>query len=245
MLFAGLVPVGIGIKATSAPRAQNEPAAAPRADDRKEQEARVRSMNDLKQIILAVHNFAANPAGQPSLPPAAIRKDGKALLSWRVAVLPYLDQGGLYDKFHRDEPWDSPHNKALLEQIPEVYAPVINKGEPKGSTYYQAFFGPGAIFDGEVGTTFQPITDGTSNTLMVVESAKPVPWTKPEDIPFEPDKPLPKLGGLFAGGFNAGFVDGSVRFIAKTINDQLLRALITRNGGEIVLHDTIPAGDAR
>jgi RNA polymerase sigma factor (sigma-70 family) len=241
-LVAGLVPVGAGLRAISARQAQDKPGAAAPADDRKTLEARARSMNNLKQILIAFHNFAANNA-QQSLPPAAMRKDGKALLSWRVALLPYLAEEELYNKFHRDEPWDSPHNKALVEQMPQVYAPVIDKGDPKGSTYYQGFFGPGTLFDGDVGTKFLAITDGTSNTLMVVEAATPVPWTKPEDIPFDPDKPMPKLGGLFERGFNAGFADGSVRFIAKTINDRLLRALITRNGGEPVSGDAIPAGD--
>ena len=177
------------------------------------------------------------------LPPAAISKDGKPLLSWRVALLPYLDlalggaQNELYEKFHLDEPWDSPHNKELIDQIPEIYAPVVKKDDPKGSTYYQVFFGPGALFEGSEGKTFQSVTDGISNTLFVVEAAKPVPWTKPEDVKFDITQTkvnvLPLLGGQFDGGFHAVFADGGTSvFIKKSISPAALRALITPSGGE-------------
>ncbi len=194
-------------------------------------------------IGLGMHNFAST-TGTLSLPPAVINsKDGKPLLSWRVALLPHLDQQALYEKFHLDEPWDSPHNKALLEQIPAVYRPVVQKNEPKGSTYYQVFHGPGTLFDGDEGTRFPAVTDGTTNTVAVVEAGTPVPWTKPDDITFVDDKPLPKLGGQFADGFHAVFADGSAFFIARTIDEHLLRALVTRSGGEVVDRDAIPRVD--
>jgi hypothetical protein len=191
-----------------------------------------------------MHNFAST-APTPTFPAAAISKDGKPLLSWRVAVLPHLDQHALYDKFHLDEPWDSPHNKALLDQIPEVYAPVVRKGEPKGSTYYQVFFGPGALFEGNEGKRFLDVTDGTSNTFLAVEAAKAVPWTKPEDVAFDKGNPLPKLGGQFDHGFHIAFADGSVFLISKTIDVKTLRALITRNGGEVISFDNIPSTPRR
>ena len=186
------------------------------------------------QIALAMHNFAAS-TDLANFPPAAIRKEGKPLLSWRVALLPYLDQKALYEKFHLDEPWDSPYNKTLLNQMPEVYAPVINiKDEPKNSTYYQVFVGPGALFGDEDGPRLNSIKDGTANTIMVVEAAKPVPWTKPEDVPFDREKPLPKLGGVFKEGFSTAFADGSARFLSKKLSPKVLRAAITSNGGEFL-----------
>jgi hypothetical protein len=258
VVMAGLVPLGVGVFAMSEPRAglnpgveaatltvggepaQDKPGADAPAAKEDVQKARASSSNNLKMIALAMHNFASGQP-TPSLPPAAIlSKDGKPLLSWRVALLAHGDQKALYEKFHLDERWDSPHNKALLDQIPEVYTPVIKKDEPKGSTYYQVFFGPGAVFDGDVGTEFTAVRDGTSNTLMVAEAAKPVPWTKPEDLPFDNNKPLPKLGGQFKEGFHVAFMDGSVLFLDKKIDDQLLRALITRNGGEVIAADAIP-----
>lgn len=256
LLAGGLVSTGIGLYAMSKPPAQLNPgaeavsttfqaeqaqeqpgeAAAPRQED--EQEARNRSMNNLKMLGLAMHNYASTGGGGPTFPPAAISKDGKPLLSWRVALLPHLEQKVLYDKFHLDEAWDSPHNKTLLDQIPAVYAPVITKkDDPKGNTYYQVFFGKGALFEGNEGTRFAAITDGTSNTLMVAEASTSVPWTKPEDLPFDKDKPLPKLGGQFEDGFTVVFADCSGKYIKKSIDDQVLRALITRNGGEVIPAD--------
>jgi prepilin-type processing-associated H-X9-DG protein len=84
------------------------------------------------------------------------------------------------------------------------------------------------------GLQLADFTDGTSNTLMVVEAAKPVPWSKPEDLAYDPNRPLPKLGGHTPGGFNAAFCDGSVRFLTDKIKESVLRALITRNGGEVI-----------
>jgi prepilin-type processing-associated H-X9-DG protein len=196
---------------------------------------RIQSVNNLKQLTLATINYADANGG--SLPPQGVfGADGKPLLSWRVLILPYVEQDALYKEFHLDEPWDSAHNKKLLAKMPPVFR---MPGSPAGTTetYYQAFVGPGAFFEGRQRQRFPAsFTDGTSNTIMYVEAAKGVPWTKPEDLSFDPDpkKPLPKLGGHFRGGFNVGMCDGSVRFILKTISDTTLRAAITRNGGEVL-----------
>src|SRR5207245_486756 len=109
-----------------------------------------------------------------------------------------------------DEAWDSPHNQKLLAQMPKLFAdPNVDTMEP--ATVYQAFAGPGAFFEGTKELSFgADFPDGTSNTLMIAEAAKPVPWTKPEDLPYDPAKPLPKLGGHTPHGFSAAFVDGSV-----------------------------------
>jgi RNA polymerase sigma factor (sigma-70 family) len=215
-------------------------APAPANDDGNKLRARVKSVNNLKQIALAMHNFAST-SKETRFAPAAIRKDGtgKPLLSWRVAVLPYLEQQALYQKFHLDEPWDSPHNKALLKEMPDVYAPVIRTDEPKGATYYQVFTGPGAMFEDPLGPKLLDIKDGTSNTIMVVEAGSPVPWTKPEDLEIARDKPLPPLGRLFGDGFNAAIADGSVRYLSTALNPQVLRALITSNGGEVISPDQL------
>jgi hypothetical protein len=196
---------------------------------------RVQSANNLKQLALAMHSYAA--AKESRFPPQAVYSpDGKPLLSWRVLVLPYLDQEALYKEFHLDEPWDGEHNKKLLARMPRVFA---MSGQPAGATetYYQGLVGKSAFFDGKQGLRLPAdFPDGTSNTIMLVEAAKAVPWTKAEDVPFDPDptKPLPKLGGRFRGGFNAALCDGSVRFLRKTISDQTLRAAITRDGGEVL-----------
>jgi hypothetical protein len=192
---------------------------------------RIRSVNNLKQLALAMHNYHDTYGHFPAA--ATYDKNGKALLSWRVELLPFLDQAVLYKEFKLDEPWDSPDNKKLLAKIPAVFAaPDAARGAT--DTFYQGLVGKGTIFEGKKGIGIRDILDGTSNTIMFVEAAKAVPWTKPEDLPYDADKPLPKMGGLFAGGFNAALCDGSVRFISNTISEKTLRAAITRSGGEVL-----------
>ena len=199
---------------------------------------RAQCTNNLKQIGLAMHNYATTNGGFPAA--AIIDKQRKPLLSWRVAILPYLEQQTLYDKFKLDEPWDSPHNKALLKEMPAVYGcPSRNPAGEPGMTAYRAFSGPGAILDPTRPTRLDQVTDGLTNTILVVESAEAVPWTKPDDLPFGnarglPGNPLFGAGSKHPGGFNALFGDGSVRFVKLTVSPPLFRGLITRAGGEVV-----------
>jgi prepilin-type processing-associated H-X9-DG protein len=169
------------------------------------------------------------------LPPAGtISPDGELLLSWRVLVLPYLGEQELYDKFKLDEPWDSPNNKPLLAQRPGVFR--CPDGPPAGTdtTVYQVLTGPGTLF--EMGTLIAPsaVTDGLSNTLTVVESNEPIPWTQPGDIKFMPQTPIQGIGSDHPRGYNAAFADGAVRFLPTTIPPGTLEALATRNGHEVV-----------
>ena len=91
-----------------------------------------------------MHNFAAGNGG--SFPAPAIRKGSQSILSWRVAILPYLEQFELYERFHLDEPWDSPHNASLLKKMPSVYAPVTLRETTAGTTHYQRIISPGSLF---------------------------------------------------------------------------------------------------
>ena len=161
-------------------------------------------------------------------PPAVVMgPDGKTPHSWRVELLPYLD-AARFNRYHLNEPWDSPSNKPLVEEMPEVFRSPFDDPNSTNSGYY-VFSGPGTIFDGKRGVEFKDIQDGTSNTLLVVESKQVIPWTKPEDIPFDPDKPLPQVGGFIQGEFAATLADGSAQvFNAKNSINQL-RRLIMRN----------------
>lgn len=214
-------------------------------------QSRTKVMNNFKQIGLAMHNYHDTFAGMPAQ--AIYSADGKPLLSWRVAILPFIEQENLYRQFRLDEPWDSEHNKALLDQMPPVYAIPGVEDQDKGMTAVQGFIGaqvdklesnipPIAMFPrpDEVNPNFgnpfsrgrrlAEIVDGTSNTLLAVEAANAVPWTKPEDIPFNPDD-LPELGGHTGEGFFAVFGDGSVQFISNRIDAESLRRLICPNDG--------------
>lgn len=198
----------------------------------REAAARSQDQNNLKQMGLAMHNYHDV---NKRFPAAAIcGKDGTPLLSWRVAILPYIEQDNLYRQFKLDEPWDSDHNKKLIPLMPQLYVVPASPLKP-GETHYRVFVGGGALFDLNKGARFADILDGTSNTIMIVETAESVVWTKPADIPYDAQKPLPKLGGFYANGmFNVGLADGSVRALRGDLPEATLRALITRGGGEPV-----------
>jgi prepilin-type processing-associated H-X9-DG protein len=201
---------------------------------------RAKAQNYLKQIGIALHNYHdANGV----LPIHATGANGQAmrnttdkpLLSWRVAILPYIEQNNLYQQFKLNEPWDSPNNKKLIEQMPKIFAPG-KPGKP-GYTHLQMVVGPGAM---QAGSSFVKITDGTSNTFAVVEAAEPVIWTKPDDVMLgkEPPKDLKKkFGGLFPGGFNVLMWDGSVRFVRDTVSDRTLSLLINPSDGQPIPND--------
>jgi hypothetical protein len=197
----------------------------------REDEERQQSVTNLKAIAAALHRYREKHGRLP--PTAVYSKEGKPLYSWRVELLPFLGQESLYREFHKDEPWDSDHNKKLLAKMPEVFALARNPTHAPDATHYQVLVGPGAAFEGQQGLRLpEDFPDGTATTLLVVEAPKAVPWTQPADLPFAPDKPPPRPGGLFAAGFHAAFADGSVLFLKKELDADTLRALITRNGLE-------------
>ncbi|WP_083712634.1 DUF1559 domain-containing protein [Paludisphaera borealis] len=194
---------------------------------------RAQCVNNLKQIGLAFHNHDAVTGAFPG---DIVDKDGKPLLSWRVAILPFIEQQELYNQFKLDEPWDSPHNKPLLSQIPTIYRCPSDPRPDSTLTSYLGFDGPGGFLEKGRKVQFEDVTDGASKTFAVVEAAEGVPWTKPADLPFDPKAPssLFGAGSKHPGGFNALFVDGSVRFMNRATDAKTLKALITRNGGEAI-----------
>jgi hypothetical protein len=180
-----------------------------------------------------MHNYHAANGHLP--PPAVYGKDGKALLSWRVLLLPYLEEGDLFQQFKLDEPWDSAHNKKLLSRMPAVLAaPGLENAKKAHATVYQVFTGKGTVFEGAQGVRFQDILDGTSNTILIAEAARAVPWTKPEDLPYDAAKALPKLGGIWPDGFHVALADGSTHFIRADFDARLFRLAITRADGEVI-----------
>jgi hypothetical protein len=216
-----------------------------------------RSVHNLKQIALALRYYTDSYARLPaaaSLDPAfsghfgnplltadqLIKSQGKLkgkalpLVSWRVALLPFLEEGTLHKEYKVHEPWDSEHNKRLLAKMPKVYQPVTGKAEG-GLTYYQVFVGKDTPFDGMVPSRFPAsFPDGLARTFLVVEGGEAVPWTKPQDIPYDARKAVPKLGGLFADGFHAAMADGTVRFVPRGADEKAIRAAITPRGGEFM-----------
>ncbi len=192
------------------------------------------SFSNIKQLGLAMHNYHSVHGHFP--PPTLLGPDGKTVHSWRVALLPYLDEQDLYDEYRTDEPWDSPHNKKLIKKMPSTYGHPFAKTEP-GHTSYFVLTGKETVFVGNKGTSIRDILDGTSNTILVVESKPEVPWTKPTDIAYDSKKPLPKLGGYDPEGFCTGFCDGSARFLSQGTVEKTLRAWFSMDGGEVILNN--------
>jgi len=206
----------------------------------------IQEINHLKQIGLAMHNYAA---AHNHFPPAVITDDdGKPLYSWRVAILPYIEQNAMYEEFHLDEPWDSEHNKKFLDKMPAIYASPLAE-LPEGKTRYVVLQGEGTFFSpkGE-STKFSDIRDGLSNTLMAVTASPKaaVPWTKPEDIDFDSEKPTQGIvENQPRGGFGALFGDGHVRRLSVGIGADTLKAIATRAGEERVSSDDLDAQPRR
>lgn len=194
------------------------------------------SIWNLRGIWIALNNYEAMNG---KLPPAVVRgKEGQPLYSWRVLLLPYLEYDDIYKQFKLDEAWDSLHNKALLAKTPGCYRPMLTNDAPPGMTRYKVFVGPGTAFgrDGLNLYLAEDFPDGLSNTFLVVEGGEPVFWSKPEDLVYDPGKPLPALDGPYSSkaGFNSVFGDGEIHFIRGNTDEVILRAFITRNGGEKV-----------
>ncbi len=196
--------------------------------------ATAQSANNLKQIAISMHSYADTNNG--TMPPAAVcDKKGKPQLSWRVLILPYLEQDALYKQFKLDEPWDSANNKKLIDKMPKVYAlPGAKPGTTE--THYRVFVGNDAGFDWIMGAKFPAgFPDGTSNTLMCVTAATAVTWTKPDELEFDPEKDMLKLIGTVVNGkAQVAMFDGSVRTLKKLPSKATLNALITRSGGEVI-----------
>ena len=211
---------------------------APAAMASNEATKRAQSVNNMKQIGLAMHNFASVQEGEPRFPPAVLIGPKGHPYSWRVALLPLLEQQALYDEYRFDEPWDGPNNRKLIERMPAVFHdPGDDEAKPGHASYF-ALTGAGTAFpDRPQGMSFREMIDGTSNTILVVEARRPIAWTDPDDILVLPAGPFPVFGGNHPGGANALFADGSVRFLKDTIGAALLRALITPSGGEVLRDD--------
>jgi len=199
------------------------------ADDKDDVKARKEATVPLRAVTMGMWGYYED---YKLFPPAAlVAKDGRVLLSWRVLILPYMGEEKLFREFRLEEPWDSPHNKKLLPKMPRVYAPARGKAEP-GQTALQVFTGPGTVFEGAKGC--RPtidIRDGTSNTILVVEGADLVPWTKPADLPYDPKKPLPELGFAFPNVFLFSTADGAWSVGKRDFDERTMRLAITRDDG--------------
>jgi hypothetical protein len=199
---------------------------------------RSQSQNNLKQIGLALHNYYD---AFKSLPPAYIAdENGRPMHSWRVLILPFLEEQNLYQQYRFDEPWDGPNNSLLASRIPMVYQPVNDPAAVPGTTHYLAIVGPRTVFPGATPTQFQNITDGLSNTIAIAEATKAVNWMEPTDLDYAlmtfrvNDPGGNDIGSTSPGGANVMMMDGAVRFLPETIDPVTIQHLLEKDDGSVV-----------
>ena len=198
----------------------------------REASRRMTASNHLKQIGLAVHNYHA---AYKKLPGPIRDKDGKPLLSWRVAILPFLEEQELYEQFRLDEPWDSDHNIQLVDRIGDVFSdPSLPL--PRGKTVFRMMPGEQGGENREEELRFRDITDGLSNTIMCMEvdAKEAVTWSDPQPMKMDSDDPRAKMGRIHPGGCHVLMYDGAVLFLTHSVDQNLFSALLTRAGGEVV-----------
>jgi hypothetical protein len=195
--------------------------------------AGIKSKNQLRKIMLAMHTHHSQFRAFPPPANASFDDNGKPLLSWRVHLLPFLNEQPLYEMFHHDEPWDSDHNRMLVDRMPDVYRSrgVDANGNRTGFVLFQD---PEMYSVDKRGPFIPSFVDGTSKTLLVLEVGQQlaVPWTRPEDLSFDPNDPLAAVGKPPKDGLWGGFADGAVRRIKAEIEPAVFRGILTFNGGE-------------
>ena len=145
---------------------------------------RMKCMNNAKTVAFAVLNYA-NKYRQ--FPPAYVCDSaGRPLYSWRVLILPFLEETELYGEFHLDESWDSPHNLTLLEKCPKIFqCPALEFDPAKGETTYAMIVGPNTISNGPKSIEVNDFSKPQESVILIAESNRRIPWTAPKDIPVE------------------------------------------------------------
>lgn len=191
----------------------------------------LRVTNNLKQIALAMHNH--HDAYRKFPAPYTKDGNGQPLLSWRVHILPFLNHQALYDQFRLNEPWNSPHNMRLVNAMPPVFGE--SPSGKAGHTTIALAHGAGACFQNGEPSALRDITDGTSNTIMIVQiqDSLAVPWTQPDAFSVDVNNPAAGLSTAYGGKVPVALADGSTPSLDVS-NTNRLKALFTRAGGEVV-----------
>jgi RNA polymerase sigma factor (sigma-70 family) len=230
LIVGGFAVAGIAAATWMTPSRAQGPGNDPQITAGPSQDLANLQTTNLKQICLAFHNYFSAHDQFPAM--AIYGPDGLPTLSWRVALLPYLDEQALYGQFRQDEPWDSPHNKALAARMPAVFETPASPA-PRGQTRIRGYAGKGTVFEPQQTIRLSDITDGTSNTLLVAVADQATPWTKPGELPFVPGRRLPALDYRDPNGYQIALVDGLVRSLAFQ-DASLLPSIITRAGAEVI-----------
>jgi hypothetical protein len=197
-------------------------------------------INQLKQIGIALHNYHDRYG---SFPPAYVADaDGKPMHSWRVLLLPFMEESDLFEQYRFDEPWDGPNNRKLHMPVWCYRCPSATDNDV--ATNYVAVVGPATAWPGTKSTKFSDFADGTSNTIMVVEIANSgIHWMEPRDLHVVQmntkinGKPGQGISSNHPTGACVLFADGSARFLYDNLPPETVKALLTIDGGEKVSPD--------
>lgn len=202
------------------------------------------SKGNLSQLGLAIHNYHDHHG---DLPNDIYSDTGQPLLSWRVQILPFIEGEDLYRQFKLNEPWDSPHNIQFLSKIPSNFNTnkhVRNHTHPTGFTHFRGFSHKGAVFAPRIPTngersklTFDQFSDGLENTILLVEAADGIEWTRPGELNGSAAVDFPIMGFRdrhFAvkNEFTVLFANGKYRHLDRDEPSQKLRSMTTYAGGE-------------
>ena len=198
---------------------------------------RSQSSNNLKQIGLALHTYHDTYKQLP--PPYVADKDGKPLYSWRVLILPFMEQNNIYQMWDKEKAWDSPENLALSNTIIPSYRSPADTGPATGTNYF-VVVGPDTMFPPDKAISFNDVTDGLSNTIFVIEtSGISGNWAAPidpklENLSLQLGNGPGQIQTMYPNGTNILMADGSVKFIVQTLNSETLRRVLLRNDGQAV-----------
>lgn len=196
---------------------------------------RMQCSNNLKQVALAMHNYHDVYRAFP--PAFTTDANGRPLHSWRTLLLPYMEQQALYSQIDLNKPWDDPVNLPFANVVVPTYSCPSARFDSPEKTGYQVVVDPSAIFSGANSCPISTVIDGTSNTLLVVEveAFNAVPWMSPQDTDLPTFMMRGQMGGnTHTGGAQAAFADGSVKFLADSMDPTIAAALVTKGGGENV-----------
>ena len=193
-------------------------------------------------IKLALHNYHSQYG---SFPPAYVADaNGRPMHSWRVLILPFMEQQSLYAQYDFTEPWDGPNNIKLLNSMPNNFACPSRSSRPTNLTSYVVITGPGTMFPGAGSVSSADVTDGMPDTLMIVEVANVnIPWTAPIDLDIRTmsmkvnDPKGPGISSPHRGGAQRRLRRRVDSFLREGIPEESLRALITIAGGEGIKAD--------
>ena len=187
------------------------------------------SISNMERIALALEEYRKAKGKYP--PRAIYDRSKRPILSWRVALLPFLGYQELYDAFKLDQPWNSPTNKPLLEKIPAVYQ---SPERFDSRTNYLLAVGAGTIFPGPRTISMRRIEDGVEHTALVVEvnDAAAAKWTQPQEYTYASGDPKKNLGQLRQGHVFVAWGGGMATAVPLALDDQHFRGMMTPDAGD-------------